>query len=241
MGESSTLAGSATLKPSSSVEACLCPSLTHTSQRERWAWHVVAGARERWAWHGSEQGQREVDVACSGWGQREVGRASPFKWCHPVSQDEQERIEAAGGLVIWMGSWRVNGNLSVSRAIGDAAEKSLIVGEADVMSEVLGGSEDYLLLACDGVWDVLNGDEVAESVYKHLSRGGTKQGVAKAIVDFARSEGSGDNITAIVLFFPTFQLVAPPTLETPPTVAAPPTAAVEAESQDKSMVSEQPL
>lgn len=33
-------------------------------------------------------------------------------------QDEKQRIEALGGCVIWFGTWRVNGSLSVSRAIG---------------------------------------------------------------------------------------------------------------------------
>ena len=33
-------------------------------------------------------------------------------------QDEKLRIEALGGCVIWFGTWRVNGSLSVSRAIG---------------------------------------------------------------------------------------------------------------------------
>lgn len=34
-------------------------------------------------------------------------------------QDEKQRIEALGGCVIWFGTWRVNGSLSVSRAIGN--------------------------------------------------------------------------------------------------------------------------
>lgn len=33
-------------------------------------------------------------------------------------QDEKKRIEALGGCVVWFGAWRVNGSLSVSRAIG---------------------------------------------------------------------------------------------------------------------------
>lgn len=37
---------------------------------------------------------------------------------HVCLQDEKLRIEALGGCVIWFGTWRVNGSLSVSRAIG---------------------------------------------------------------------------------------------------------------------------
>ncbi len=106
-----------------------------------------------------------------------------------------------------MGAWRVNGNLSVSRAIGDPSDKKYILGEADVRSFELDGTEDYLVVACDGIWDVVNGEELTECVHAHFSKGGTKNTVAKAIIEFARSEGSGDNMTAIVVFFSSFQLV----------------------------------
>lgn len=49
------------------------------------------------------------------------------------TQDERERIEELGGMVIWLGAWRVNGNLSVSRAIGDAKDKKFITGAADTV------------------------------------------------------------------------------------------------------------
>ena len=37
-------------------------------------------------------------------------------------------------MVIWLGAWRVNGNLSVSRAIGDAKDKKFITAVADTVS-----------------------------------------------------------------------------------------------------------
>jgi hypothetical protein len=36
-----------------------------------------------------------------------------------VTQDEKKRIEDLGGCVVWFGAWRVNGTLSMSRAIGE--------------------------------------------------------------------------------------------------------------------------
>ena len=99
----------------------------------------------------------------------------------------------------------MNGNLSVSRAIGDAKDKKFVISEADVSTFDLDGSEDYLVLACDGMWDVLNGEEVVECVKNHLtSPSGSKHTVAKALVEFAKAEGSGDNITVIVVFFKGF-------------------------------------
>lgn len=104
----------------------------------------------------------------------------------------------------------MNGSLSVSRAIGDAKEKKYIIGEADVAKVTLEGTEEYLVIACDGVWDVVNGEEMVECVRDHFLKGGTKQTTAKAICDFARSEGSSDNLTAIVIFFKDFKPPQPP-------------------------------
>ena len=121
-------------------------------------------------------------------------------------QDEQKRIEEAGGMVMWIGAWRVNGNLSVSRAIGDAKEKRLVIGEADVATFDLDGTEDYLIVACDGVWDVVSPDEAVKCVSAHLaSEGSSKSTVAQALVKFAKEEGSGDNMTAIVVYFKGFR------------------------------------
>ena len=133
-----------------------------------------------------------------------------FTFC-ACSQDEQKRIEEAGGMVIWMGAWRVNGNLSVSRAIGDAKDKPLVIGEADVETFDLDGTEDYLVVACDGVWDVVSEEEAVKCVTSHLSsEKGSKATVAEALVKFAKSEGSGDNMTAIVVYFKGFQSPEPP-------------------------------
>ena len=118
-----------------------------------------------------------------------------------IAQDEQRRIEDAGGLVIWMGAWRVNGNLSVSRAIGDPKDKKFVIGEADVAVFDLEWSDEYLVIACDGIWDVLTDKELSECVSKHLeSENGSKNSIAKAIIDCARAEGSCDNMSVIVVF-----------------------------------------
>ena len=74
----------------------------------------------------------------------------------------------------------------------------------------LDGTEDFLVVACDGVWDVLNAEEMSEEVWKHFSSGRSKQSLAKGLVEAARREGSGDNMTVIVFFFPTFQMPTSP-------------------------------
>ncbi|XP_003995023.3 protein phosphatase 1F [Felis catus] len=119
----------------------------------------------------------------------------------PERQDEKERIEALGGFVSHMDCWRVNGTLAVSRAIGDVFQKPYVSGEADSASRELTGSEDYLLLACDGFFDVVPHQEVAGLVQSHLVREqGSGLQVAEELVAAARERGSHDNITVMVVF-----------------------------------------
>ena len=112
-------------------------------------------------------------------------------------------------MVIFIGTWRVNGNLSVSRAIGDVKDKKYVIGEGDVSRTVMTGSEEYLVVACDGVWDVVDDQELVECIRGHLSKGNERYTTAKALVEFARSEGSGDNITAIIVFLNTAPTTPP--------------------------------
>ncbi|XP_006140259.1 protein phosphatase 1F [Tupaia chinensis] len=119
----------------------------------------------------------------------------------PEREDEKARIEALGGFVSHLECWRVNGTLAVSRAIGDIFQKPYVSGEADAASRELTGSEDYLLLACDGFFDVVSHQEVSGLVQSHLVRQqGSGLHVAEELVAEARDRGSHDNITVMVVF-----------------------------------------
>ncbi|CAK8694781.1 unnamed protein product [Clavelina lepadiformis] len=118
----------------------------------------------------------------------------------PEREDEKQRIEELGGCIVWFGAWRVNGSLSVSRAIGDADHKPFISGEADTASVPLDGSEDFLILACDGFWDVFSETDVVKLVRDHLSETNDRATVTHTLCMKAKSEGSTDNITVLVIF-----------------------------------------
>lgn len=84
---------------------------------------------------------------------------------------------------------------------GDAEHKPYICGDADSTSTVLDGSEDYLILACDGFYDTVNPDEAVKVVADHLKENnGDSSMVAHKLVASARDAGSSDNITVIVVF-----------------------------------------
>uniref|UniRef100_A0A023FJD7 Putative serine/threonine protein phosphatase n=1 Tax=Amblyomma cajennense TaxID=34607 RepID=A0A023FJD7_AMBCJ len=119
----------------------------------------------------------------------------------PEREDERKRIEELGGLVLLMGIWRVNGTLGVSRAIGDAEHKPYVTSDPDVISLDLDGTEDFLVLGCDGLWDQLSPQDVAARVYHAvLDDPESAPYVSHTLVQGARDLGSSDNITAVVVF-----------------------------------------
>lgn len=74
---------------------------------------------------------------------------------------ERERINAAGGSVM---AGRVNGDLAVSRALGDfpfktntelPPEKQMVSPEPEVLIIDRNDDDQYLMFACDGIWDAI--------------------------------------------------------------------------------------
>lgn len=125
----------------------------------------------------------------------------------PDREDEKLRIEQQGGVVTCYDTWRVNGTLAVSRAIGDPEHKPYVISEPEIKEIVLDGSEDFLILGCDGLWDQISPEEAATLVYQYLCENGqddvvsAAENVASYLCTQAKEEGSSDNITTIVVFF----------------------------------------
>merc|ERR1719379_720878 len=100
-----------------------------------------------------------------------AGQAVELSFDHkPASQVEKDRIEAAGGyLEDTQGGARVNGNLNLSRAIGDLEykknadlppEQQVICSTPDIITERITPDDEFVVLACDGIWDVKTNEEV---------------------------------------------------------------------------------
>ena len=80
-----------------------------------------------------------------------------------------------GGVVLyWSNSYRVNGSLAVSRAIGDILHKPFVTAEAEISVIDLDGEEDFFVMGCDGLWDSLTEDDIALTVYKRLKENPSK-------------------------------------------------------------------
>jgi len=118
----------------------------------------------------------------------------------PWVAKERERILQMGGTVEEKGgAYRVCGALAVSRAFGDARFRQYLTADPDIVVLDLTGDEEFLVVACDGLWDVMNSQAVGVFLQQH--RGESKEGMTEALVSHARSLGSTDNITAVVVVF----------------------------------------
>jgi len=117
----------------------------------------------------------------------------------PTVGEEVARIQSLdGGLVI---NGRVQGMLSVTRALGDSQLSPWVSPEPFVTHVSLTPSDEFVILACDGVWDVIT-DEEAVSIIKHTeAETGSAQEAAQKLMNESYGRGSTDNITVLVIYF----------------------------------------
>ena len=145
----------------------------------------------------------------------------------PNEETERNRIYSVGGTVKWCGLrdqttkepipntgvYRMNGNLALSRAIGDRSEKPFISSQVDITSMTLPTSgnnndnNDCIVLASDGLWDVMTNEQIQSFLHTTLQQKDqqtsstiTKQRMAKSLVKEALRLGSTDNITIIIIW-----------------------------------------
>ncbi|TDH73191.1 hypothetical protein CCR75_003207 [Bremia lactucae] len=146
----------------------------------------------------------------------------------PDLKSEMDRVEEAGGKVIFSGCWRVAHDqvplrLAISRSLGDHPLKSnlppscvapLVSVIPDVRILNVKADGEYLIFASDGLWDRLSDDDAAKIVRAKVaefhwlkgapSQKATKEALhfaANALVETALSKRSMDNITAMVISF----------------------------------------
>uniref|UniRef100_A0A3Q2ZL86 protein-serine/threonine phosphatase n=1 Tax=Kryptolebias marmoratus TaxID=37003 RepID=A0A3Q2ZL86_KRYMA len=127
----------------------------------------------------------------------------------PCNPRERERIQNAGGSVMIQ---RVNGSLAVSRALGDYDYKcvdgkgpteQLVSPEPEVFVMVRAPEQDqFIILACDGIWDVMSNEELCEFVKSRLEVCDDLEKVCNEVVDTCLHKGSRDNMSIVLVCLP---------------------------------------
>lgn len=152
------------------------------------------------------------------------GQAVPLSEDHkPNLPVERDRIANAGGTVERQQvgpivQYRVNGNLNLSRSIGDLEykkntalrrEEQMICSTPDVSTFPRESGDEFLVMACDGVWDVVDCQDAVDFVRQRLQLGMRPLSlIMEELLDFCVSPDlamttglGGDNMTAILIVF----------------------------------------
>jgi len=78
-------------------------------------------------------------------------------------------------------------------------KKSGLIATPDIREYEINGEDEFAILACDGLWDVLSHQEVVDYVHTAYKKTKDLQLTTEQLVQEALSRGSSDNITALVV------------------------------------------
>lgn len=123
----------------------------------------------------------------------------------PIIPAEKERIQNAGGSVMIQ---RVNGSLAVSRALGDFEYKNvegkgpceqLVSPEPEIFVEERTETDEFAVLACDGIWDVMSNEELCDFVRDRMQLSDNLETVCNEVLDTCLYKGSRDNMSIVII------------------------------------------
>lgn len=131
----------------------------------------------------------------------------------PNNPEEMDRIYNAGG---WVEFNRVNGNLALSRALGDflfkrnqliSPEQQIVTALPEVTVHDMNEDWDFLVLACDGIWDVLTNQAVINFVTEMIGEGKYPESICEELLTYCLAPVcqmgglGGDNMSIIIICF----------------------------------------
>ncbi|XP_021207737.1 probable protein phosphatase 2C T23F11.1 isoform X1 [Bombyx mori] len=139
----------------------------------------------------------------------------------PNNEEELRRIIAGGG---WVQLNRVNGNLALSRALGDyvfkrnyrlSPQEQIVTAYPDVQVRHVNEDWEFIVIACDGIWEVLTNEEVISFCRVRLLSGWEPAAVCEALMQrcLAPNCATGglgcDNMTVVIVCLSPFPRGAP--------------------------------
>lgn len=122
----------------------------------------------------------------------------------PIYASERRRVEELGGYV---DDGYLNGVLSVSRALGDwdmklpRGSSSPLIAEPEFQQMVLTEDDEFLIIGCDGIWDVMSSQDAVSLVHRGLRRHDDPEQCARDLVVEALRLNTFDNLTVIIVCF----------------------------------------
>ncbi|KAF0695899.1 Aste57867_13313 [Aphanomyces stellatus] len=132
------------------------------------------------------------------------GRAIDLCVAHsPNYPDERARILAAGGSIVQ--DRYIFGYLGVSRSFGDRflkIDRPVVISTPDVVSCRRRPDDEFLLLACDGLFEVFSPQDAVDFVAHHITINQmSPQAICDLLVQTAIENGSQDNVSVVLVMF----------------------------------------
>ena len=125
----------------------------------------------------------------------------------PNINEEKQRIEKIGGELEFDGvDWRISG-LSVSRSFGDMDALPYVTHKPEIFKYSLKKSDKFMILGCDGLWDVLSNQDAVEFIDNYYNKditlmsGHSNNNISYQLANHAINKGSYDNVSIIIIFF----------------------------------------
>ncbi|CAF1419608.1 unnamed protein product [Rotaria magnacalcarata] len=120
----------------------------------------------------------------------------------PDDPAEQERIHEAGGRISksFAGDvLRVENQLAMTRVLGDfGIDKHIVPPMADIVEYPRDSSAAFLVLACDGIWDVMTNEDVASFVVARVATM-KLENIAAQLLDECLRRESTDNMSVYIV------------------------------------------
>lgn len=161
-------------------------------------------------------------IAANGWITEEkelyMGRLHRMDLSDPLVRDKAQQVN-------WVTINRVCGELAVSRSIGDPDYKSfqpgakvdscflwpenhnqvfmadLVIPVPEFKTREISNNDEFCIIASDGLWDVMSGEEVIVRVKQSFIEGKNSTETAEELCDLALKLGSSDNVTIVIIQF----------------------------------------
>ncbi|KAG6616456.1 protein phosphatase [Phytophthora cinnamomi] len=174
---------------------------------------------------GREDERRRIESQ-GGWVKEE--RELQLSKLHSMDLSDPEIQQRAERVVKWVTIYRVNGELAVSRAIGDIDYKGealskyeywafpeghgrvfhgdLVISMPECQEIEITPEFDFLILACDGLWDTIKSKEAVKYVADRLNEGYSAKQASQSLANLAIRSGSSDNVSVVIVLLNTEQV-----------------------------------
>lgn len=167
-----------------------------------------------------DESQRIIEA--NGWITEEkelyMGRLHRMDLSDPLVRDKAQQVN-------WVTINRVCGELAVSRSIGDPDYKNfqpgakvdacflwpdnhnqifmadLVIPVPEFKAKEISTNDEFCIIASDGLWDVISGEEVVGRIKKSFGEGKSATETAEQLCDLALKLGSSDNVTIVIIQF----------------------------------------